>query len=111
MPRGWPEAVSPPGTRGWEETAEGWLLGLMPGYRQNPAAREHPVVLAFIARHVLDGAVEGARQGYRVTRRELAGQVPPPVVAAALAEFRAEGRRLSEVLRAVELVEGALRRD
>lgn len=25
----------------------------------------HPVVLAFIARHVINGAVEGARQGYR----------------------------------------------
>ena len=71
---------------------------------------QHPVVLAFIARHVLDGAVEGARHGYRATRTELRGHVPPQVIAAALADFRTEGQRLSAALRAVELVEHALRR-
>jgi hypothetical protein len=71
--------------------------------------RNHPEVLAFIARNVLNGAVEGARQGYRTTRSELGGMVPPEVVAAALSDLRTEGRRLSAALRAVELVERALR--
>jgi hypothetical protein len=57
--------------------------------------QQHPVVLAFIARHVLAGAVDDARQGYRTTRRELGPLVPPVVVAAALGDFRNEGQRLS----------------
>jgi hypothetical protein len=73
--------------------------------------RQHPVVLAFIARHVLNGAVEGARQGYRTTRSELGEVVPSDVVAAALGDFRTEGQRLSAALRAVELLEHALRAD
>ena len=38
--------------------------------------RRHTLVLAFIARHGLGDAVEGARQGYRTTRSELGGIVP-----------------------------------
>ena len=37
----------------------------------------HPVVLASIARHLVHGQVEGARQGYRTVRTELAEWVPP----------------------------------
>lgn len=108
VPRGWPVAVRPPGSEDWEVTAAAWLLDLVPEYRQYPAVRQ-PVVLAFITRHVLNGAVEGARHGYRTTRSELGEGIPPDVVAAALAELRTEGQRLSAALRAVELVEGALR--
>jgi hypothetical protein len=50
--------------------------------------RQHPVVLAFIVRHVLNGAVEGAHQGYRTTRSELGDLVPPHVIAAVLGDFR-----------------------
>jgi hypothetical protein len=71
--------------------------------------RSHPVALAFVARNVLDGAVEGACQGYRTTRSELGGVVPAEALAAALGDLRAEGSRLSAALRAVELVERALR--
>ena len=109
VPRGWPPAVSPPGSEDWETTAAAWLLDLLPEYRQYPAMRQHPVILAFIARNVLEGAVEGARQGYRTTRTELSGLVPPHAVSAALRDFRAEGLRLSAALRSVELVEWALR--
>ena len=94
---------------GWEVTAAAWLMDLLPEYRHYPTVRDHPVVLAFIARHVLAGAVEGARQGYRATRTELRGLVSPSVIAAALGDFRNEGQRLSAALRAVELVEHALR--
>jgi hypothetical protein len=82
---------------------------LLPEYRQYPALGRHPVVLAFLARHVLTGAVEGARQGYRTIRTELGEVVPPHVVTATLADFQTEGRRLSAGLRAVELVERELR--
>jgi hypothetical protein len=109
VPRGWPSAVAPPGSEDWGTAAAAWLLDLLPEYRQYPAIRQHPVILAFMARNVLQGAVEGARQGYRTTRSELGGLVPPHAVAGALNEFRAEGLRLSAALRSVELVEWALR--
>ena len=109
VPRGWPADVSPPGSKDLEATAVTWLLGLLPEYSGHPAVRQHPVVLAFIARHVLTGAVEGTRQGYRTIRRESGGLVPAPAIGAALQDFRVEGERLSAVLRSVELVECALR--
>ena len=65
VPPGWPPEVNPPGSEDWETTAAVWLLDLVPEYRQHAAVRRHPVILAFIARHVIASAVEGARQGYR----------------------------------------------
>jgi hypothetical protein len=109
VPPGWPPEVNPPGGEDWETTAAAWLLDLVPEYRQYAMVRRHPVVLAFIARHVLRGAVEGARQGYRTTRSELGELAPPHVLDAALKACRAEGRRLAATARAVELVERALR--
>ena len=70
--------------------------------------RRNPLVLAFTARHLLTGAVEGARTGYRATRRELSGAVPLAAITAALKEHTTEGQRLSAELRSVELVERAL---
>jgi hypothetical protein len=88
-----------------------WLLDLIPEYRLYPAVRRHPVVLAVIARHLLSGAVEGAREGYRTTRTELGEVVPPHVIDAVLRDCRTEGRRMAATVRAVELIERALRGD
>jgi hypothetical protein len=71
--------------------------------------RRHPVVLAFVARHVLNGAVEGARGGYRTTRTELGELVPPHVIDDLLRDLRTEGRRLAADARGVELIERELR--
>jgi len=109
FPSDWPAAVSPPGSEDWEASAAEWLLDLLPEYRQYPTMRRHPVVLAFIARHVLEGAVQGARQGYRTARTELGELVPPHVIEATLRDCRDEGRRLAAATRAVEAVERALR--
>jgi hypothetical protein len=49
--------------------------------------------MAFIARHVLTGAVEGARQGHQTTRSELGALVPPNVTGAVLGELCAEAQR------------------
>jgi hypothetical protein len=73
------------------------------------ACAPSPACQATKAGHVLDGAVDGARQGYRTTRSELGGLIPPNAITAALQDFRAEGQRLSAALRAVELVERAPR--
>ena len=89
VPRSWPSAVARPSSEDWKTTAAAWLLDLLPEYRQYPAMCQHPVILAFMARNLLQGAVEGARQGYRTTRSELSGLVPPYAVSAALNDFRA----------------------
>jgi hypothetical protein len=94
-PRGWPAAVSPPGSEGWEISATA------------SAIRQHPVILAFVTRNMLSGAVDGVREGYCTTRRELGGLVPPEAIGAVHQDLRAEGKRLSAALRAVELVERA----
>ena len=109
VPPGWPPEVNPPGSEDWETTASAWLLDLVPEYRQHAAVRQHPVVLAFIARHQISGAVQGARQGYRTTRTELGEFAPPHVIDAALRACRAEGQRLAATANAVNLVERALR--
>jgi hypothetical protein len=63
----------------------------------------------------LDGAVarraclEGARQGYRTARTELAESVPPHAADGVLAAYRTEGFKLAATARTVELVEQALR--
>jgi hypothetical protein len=108
LPAGWPETVAPPGTEDWEASAVAWLLELVPDLRTH-TVRRYPVILASIARHILTGSVEGARQGYRTARTELGEAVPPHAVDAGLTAYRDEGRRLSAAARAAGLVERALR--
>jgi hypothetical protein len=109
VPPGWPEEVQPPGSDGWEATAVAWLLDVVPEYRAYKMVRRHPVILASIAHHLVHGSVEGAREGYRTVRTELAKHAPPHAVDAALDAYRYEGRRLAARERAVKLVERALR--
>ena len=108
LPPGWPDAVGPPGSEGWEATAVAWLLDLVPRYRQHEVVCRYPVILAYVARHHIHGSLAGAREGYRTIRTELAEQVPPHAADAALKAYRTEGRRLAATERAVDLVERAL---
>jgi hypothetical protein len=108
VPAGWPQAVAPPGSEEFEPSAVNWLLDLVRDLRGHTMARRHPVILAAIARHVVTGASEGARAGYRT---ELGAVVPPHAVDAALTAYRDEGRRLVAAARGVELIERALRGD
>jgi hypothetical protein len=109
LPRDWPNGVRPPGTEGWEASAARWLLDLIPEFREHAVVCRHPVILAYIARHSVHGSVEGARDGYRTARTELAEHAPPHAVDATLKAYRDEGRRLAATERAVQLVERALR--
>jgi hypothetical protein len=108
LPFGWPAEVRPPGTEDWEMTAVAWLPEVVPECRKYRLVCGHPLVLASIARHLVHGQVEGARQGYRTVRTELAEWVPPHAVDAALTAYRAEGHCLVSTERAVDLVERAL---
>jgi hypothetical protein len=109
VPPGWPAGVHPPGSEEFEQTAVTWLLDVVPpDYRLHGVLRRHPLALAVLARHHLAACVQGARDGYRAARTELAS-LPPGGVDAVLEVYRAEGRRLVETARAVDLVGRALR--
>jgi hypothetical protein len=110
VPAGWPPGVHPPGSADFERTAVSWLLDVVPpDYRLHGILVRHPVALAALARHHLAACVEGARAGYRSARAELGKDLPPAGLAAVLAVYQAEGRRLVTTARAVELVGRALR--
>ena len=110
LPPGWPVGVHPPGSEEFEQTAVDWLLDVVPpDYRLYGVLRKHPVALATMARHHLEAAVQGARQGYRMARTELTDALPPHAVDAVLAAYRREGRRLVAAARGVDAVEEALR--
>jgi hypothetical protein len=65
--------------------------------------------MATMARYHSKACVEGARQGYRTARTELAGTLPPHAIDTVLTAYRKEGARLAATSRAVGLVERALR--
>ena len=110
MPAGWPAGVHPPGSEDFESTAVGWLLDVVPpDYRLHGVLRRYPVALAIMAGYHSRACVEGARQGYRTARTELAGMLPPHAIDTVLAAYRKEGARLAATARAVGLVERALR--
>ena len=90
-------------------TAVTWMLDVVPpDYRLHGVLRRHPLALAVLARHHLAACVQGAREGYRTARTELAS-LPPGGVDAVLEVYRAEGRRLVETAQALDLVGRALR--
>ena len=110
IPPGWPAGVHPPGSEDFESTAVGWLLDVVPpDYRLHGVLRRYPVALAALARYHSKACVEGARQGYRTARTELAGALPPHAIDTVLAAYRKEGARLAATAQAVDLVERALR--
>jgi hypothetical protein len=110
IPPGWPAGVHPPGSEEFESTAVGWLLDVVPpDYRLHGVLRRYPVALAALARYHSKACVEGARQGYRTARTELAGALPPHAIDTVLAAYRKEGARLAATAQAVDLVERALR--
>jgi len=110
IPPGWPAGVHPPRSEDFESTAVGWLLDVVPpDYRLHGVLRRYPVALATLARYHSKACVEGARQGYRTARTELAGVLPPHAIDTVLAAYRKEGARLAATAEAVDLVERALR--
>jgi hypothetical protein len=110
VPTGWPDGVHPPGSPGFEQTAVNWLLEQVPpDYRLHGVLVRHPAALAALARHHLAACVDGARQGYRCARAELGNDLPPGGLAAVLAAYQTEGRRLVAAATAAELISRALR--
>ncbi|HSZ42341.1 MAG TPA: hypothetical protein VK817_20475 [Trebonia sp.] len=111
VPPGWPAEVQPPGSEDFAASAIAWLFNVVPpGYRDSDIYARWPAALAALARHHSQASVTGARQGYRVVRTELGGEIPPHAIDSVLSAYRIEGKRLAATARAVELVEHALRR-
>jgi hypothetical protein len=97
--------VHPPGSPDFEATAVAWLLDIVPpDYRQHEVLRRHPIALAIMAKHHVTACVQGAREGYRTARTELGRVLPPHSLDAVLAAYSAEGRRLVDTARAVDLL-------
>src|SRR2546430_9880601 len=102
IPPGWPAGVHPPGSEDFESTAIGWLLDVVPpDYRLHGVLRRYPVALATMARYHTQACVEGAREGYRMARTELADALPPHPADTVLAASPKEGARLPATARPV----------
>jgi hypothetical protein len=61
-----------------------------------------PPQLAPVARYHARACLEGARQGYRTARTELAESIPPHALDGVLAAYRTEGYKLAATARAVD---------
>jgi hypothetical protein len=110
LPPGWPGDVRPPGTHDWERSATAWLFDLCPpDYRAHEVLRRHPVVLALVAHHHVQGSIGAAKIGLSTARQDLSGVVDVMTVEAAVAMYEREGARLMAVARSLSLVEAALR--
>ncbi|MBR7743427.1 hypothetical protein KC207_09010 [Phycicoccus sp. BSK3Z-2] len=102
--------MPPPGVRGWEHRASGWLLDhCPPDYRLYPAWRRHPVALAWLTVRHLDAQLEGMRGSYREIRVALVDDIGPEGVAQVLADLECEGVRLVAARRGAGLLLDALR--
>ena len=110
LPPGWPDEVAPPGAPDWERSAVAWLYDQVPpDYRAHQVLRQYPVLLARFAADHLAAGLEAARAGWRTVRVELADQLPPDAMEAAISAYEREGARLTRAARGVEVVAGALR--
>ena len=96
--------MHPPGSPDFEATAVAWLLDVVPpDYRLHGILRRHPTALAALPRHPVRACVQGAREGYRTTRTELGGTLPPHTVEEVQAVYRSEGQPLIATATAVDL--------
>lgn len=109
VPAGWPAGVRPPGAPGWEKTAVSWLLDVCPpDYRGHPALTRHPVVLAWLAGHHLEGQLQATRRALATARADLAGAVSQTVLREALDAVESELARAVAARRSLDLVGQAL---
>jgi hypothetical protein len=110
LPPGWPDAVHPPGTGGFESTAAEWLLDLCPAdYRGYRVLRQHPLALAWLAGKHVQGAERATADALSRVRSELAEDLGPGAKQALIGAIESEQARLIAAARAVGLLEQALR--
>ena len=110
LPPGWPPQVRPPGTPDWDRTATEWLLDLCPpDFRGYPVLRRHPLALARLAAHHVEGARRACAAALASARTELSGDLDARTLTEVLEVLETEQARLLAAGRAVGLVDDALR--
>lgn len=110
LPPGWPDAVRPPDTGGFESTATQWLLDLCPpDYRGYRVLRQHPLALAWLAGKHVQASQHAADDALARVRSELADDLGPGAKQALISAIETEQARLIAAARAVALIEQALR--
>ena len=110
LPPGWPREVRPPGSPDWERTALDWLLDLCPpDYRGYAVLRRHPLALARLAAHHVEGGRQACAAALGSLRADLSGDLDARTLAEVFDVLDAEQARLLAASRAVTLVEDALR--
>lgn len=110
VPPGWPAVVRPPGAQGWVRSATAFLLDCCPpDYRGYPLLLRYPVVLARFAREFSSSQFAATQANLAGVRPDLAGWVETATVDAAVAVLQSEEARMVRQVRAVSLVEQALR--
>ena len=76
LPPGWPAAVRPPGSPDWERSASDWLLDLCPpDYRGHAVLRRHPLALARLAAHHVEGGRQACAAALASLRVDLSGDL------------------------------------
>lgn len=109
VPPGWPDAVPPPESPGWQVPATSWLLDhCPPDYRGYAGWRRYPVALAWVATRHIEAQLVAMRQAYREARVELDDLVPADGLAQILADLESEGVRLLAAKRSAGLLYDAL---
>jgi len=110
LPPGWPPQVRPPGSPDWERTALDWLLDLCPpDYRGYAVLRRHPLALARLAAHHVEGGRQACAAALASVRAELAGDLDARTLAEVFDVLDAEQARLLAAARSVRVVDDALR--
>jgi hypothetical protein len=110
VPPGWPATVPPPGVPDWEQAAAEWLLDQCPAdFRGYPVLRRHPVALAWLARHHVEGARQAMARALGQARAELGEVLAPGALDQVLQTLEREQARLLAAARGVQLIEQALR--
>jgi hypothetical protein len=109
-PPGWPDRVPPPGAPEWEVSATAYQLDCCTAdFRAYRVLRNHPVVLAQFARHLVQGQSQAAQEGLAAVRTGLQDFVEPSVLEEATQAWLEQTARLARTRRAVALVEAVLR--
>lgn len=108
-PPGWPQAVPPPDSPGWQAPAVSWLLDHCPSdYRGYDGWRKNPVALAWVAVRHIDAQLEAMRQAYREVRVDLGELISTEALAQIQSDLEAEGLRLRSAARAARLLYDAM---
>lgn len=107
-PEGWPDGVPAPSMPGWEKAAVSWLFDQLPAdYRAHDVLREHPTVLAKMAREHLREAYKAIVKGYRSSSVELKGQLQPHALREVDEVYRLERERIIRNGQAIDAIEHA----